>query len=252
MSELTNALSILNKAQEKDTLKVFIPSQGKELEFKPMLAKHQKLLTKACFNPKELQTTVFEIIKELATADFQKINTVDVNNIILSLRSKYIGETIQVRDEVIHLPDLLARNKVVEIDASPRIITVSKNDVTFSITIQPPSLEKDNVLNIYLRDFLKEKDVHVSDALAEMVQLQLAGYICIIKVKIDDKEETITFDRAFSIKNRLEIIASLNSSVLPDIFEGIKSYTSQANYFLTTDNGTVIPTDESFFIITKA
>lgn len=252
MSELNKALSLLNKAQEKDILSVYIPSLGTSVEFKPMVARHQKMLTKACFNPKELQTTVFEIIKELAPNDYQKFNTVDVNNIILSLRSDYIGSTIEVKGELIEIPDIIARNKTVRIETKPSVVVVEKNGVTFSVTIQPPSLEKDNALNIHLRDLLKEKDIHVSDALAEMVQLQLAGYICVIKVKMDDKEESIVFDRTFSLKQRLEVVSALNSSVLPDIFEAIKSFTVQANAFLTSDKGTLIPTDESFFIITKS
>lgn len=253
MNDVKNVIDLLKIAKAKDNIQVWVPSKGRTYIFAPMTAKHQKMLTKACFNAKELQSTVYEIIRELSP-DYNDFNTADLNNILLTLRKECIGNLIKVGKNEISLASLIERNSKISIDARKTTATAGNPDCLFTFTISPPSLRKDNDLNKHLKNLLsrkEDKDTLASDALAEMVQLQIAGYVNSIEINQNGASSFIDMEQ-FNLQQKLEIINNLPSSVLPTIFSEIKKFVNMGDQFLTTETDEKISIDETFFIITKA
>lgn len=78
-----------------------LPSDGREVKFRPFLIKEQKVLLMALQgeDPKEIGNAILQIIKSCIVSDIdvEKLATFDVEYLFLRIRSKSVGEVVQFR-----------------------------------------------------------------------------------------------------------------------------------------------------------
>lgn len=249
MSNQKKDLEILQNATKKNQIKVWIPSRKDYMYFNPLSVKHQKLLTKAAVNVRELQTTIYEVLRELNN-EVPSLKTTDLNSILVTLRASCMSETY----DGINLQSVISKYETLGEPPALSEVEEKIGDVVYTITLVNPSLRKDYEFQTYFKEFAKtdkgDKESNLSSAFAEMIQISVATNIANISVYVDGESHKINFEMVMGAKNKLELLEALPSKLLSTIMNSLKPQAEYGNLFLALPEGKTIKFTENFFIIT--
>ena len=83
------------------TYELIIPSNGKKIKYRPFLVREEKILILALESEdtKQITTAVVDILSECVLTkniDITKLATFDIEYLFLNVRSKSVGETVEV------------------------------------------------------------------------------------------------------------------------------------------------------------
>jgi len=202
---LNDILSQLKKTEQ--FLQVYIPSQKKDVNFKPLTLKQQKAImdkvTTNSFGLIEFFNTIYELIESATTVDHKEFNVIDRFNILLTLRSN-----LNKNYEGVNLPLLLEKNKSIVLPESTTVIKTDK----FIFEVSVPSLLTDYKSNSYIINTFKDE----KQLLGKLMVNELAKFINKITI-LNDTETVIDFSTQ-TIKNKFSILESIESKHFLDIF----------------------------------
>jgi hypothetical protein len=133
------------------TYELEIPSTGKKIRYRPFLVREEKILIMALESEdmKQISNAIVEILTECIQTKGVKISelaTFDIEFIFLNVRSKSVGETVEVN---VTCPDDGETQVKVEIDIDsikvqkdPEHSNIVKLDDTLSMKLKYPSLDQ--------------------------------------------------------------------------------------------------------------
>jgi hypothetical protein len=133
------------------TYELEIPSTGKKIRYRPFLVREEKILIMALESEdmKQISNAIVEILTECILTKGVKISelaTFDIEFIFLNVRSKSVGETVEVN---VTCPDDGETQVKVEIDIDsikvqkdPKHSNVVKLDDSLSMKLKYPSLDQ--------------------------------------------------------------------------------------------------------------
>ena len=187
------------------TYELVIPSTGKKIKYRPFLVREEKILILALESEDTAQITnaVVEILSECILTkgvDVTKLATFDIEYLFLNVRSKSVGESVEVN---VICPDDNKTSVQVEIDIDSIKIQKTKGhkniiklDDQYSMKLKYPSLNEFIDTNF---ESSEESDVNKSfNMITSCIEM------------IYDKEES--WDASDSTKQELEeFIEQLNS-----------------------------------------
>jgi len=187
------------------TYELTLPSNGKKLKYRPFLVREEKILIMALEteDQKQITNAVVEILNDCIITkgiDIIKLATFDIEYIFLNVRSKSVGETVDVN---VTCPDDEKTNVIMTIDIDSIKIkkdkkhkNVIKLDDSLSLKLKYPSMNQ-----FIENNFESSDNSEVSNTL-DMI-------ISCIDVIFNDEE---SWDASESTKKELEdFIEQLNT-----------------------------------------
>jgi len=133
------------------TYELVLPSSGKKLKYRPFLVREEKILIMALEteDAKQITSSVIEILNSCILTkgiDITKLATFDIEYLFLNVRSKSVGETVEVN---ITCPDDNETTVSMSIDIDSIKIKKDKNhknsiklDDALSLKLKYPSMEQ--------------------------------------------------------------------------------------------------------------
>ncbi len=133
------------------TYELTLPSSGKKIKYRPFLVREEKILIMALEteDAKQITSSVIEILNSCISTkgiDITKLATFDIEYLFLNVRSKSVGETVEVN---ITCPDDNITSVSMSIDIDSIKIKKDKNhknsiklDDTLSLKLKYPSMEQ--------------------------------------------------------------------------------------------------------------
>jgi ribosomal protein L44E len=186
-----------------------VPSTKKKLQYRPFLVKEEKILMIA--QESEDETQILNAIKEILVActfgkfDPKENTSYDMEYIFLQLRSKSVGEKIQLS---------IPCSKC----STPNTVVVNLND----IEIKYPEVEVDNKIQLSDDVGLVLKPISMSEAIAVQKDTSLERSIQAVIDNVYDSESVYKLEN-FTKKEISEFIDSFSHSSLEKIEEYITS-----------------------------
>ena len=133
------------------TYELVLPSSGKKLKYRPFLVREEKILIMALEteDAKQITSSVIEILNSCILTkgvDITKLATFDIEYLFLNVRSKSVGETVEVN---VTCPDDNKTTVSMSIDIDSIKVKKDKNhknsiklDDTLSLKLKYPSMEQ--------------------------------------------------------------------------------------------------------------
>lgn len=216
-SSYKNLLASINELNNKDTLSVYIPSVGKDVQFSPLTVKQQKLLLSSSVDTDFENLSFMNAINDIISTNCKhktRILTTDKPLIVLQLRQHAIGDTLKiVEDEVAHeinLNDHIAACKLLDA-TTPDNLEV--NHDVIKITCQVPDIPTDTKYN---KQFTKrvqkpksKERLKVTDVIGDIYVSELVKYIKSIVIG----EDVITPGVDINISDMIDVFESLPMQV---------------------------------------
>jgi hypothetical protein len=243
---INSVISKLQKLNNSNLVKVYVPSAKKVMEFTQLSVKQQKELIKTGLDGAISGVTISNIMSQIIldnsveTYDFL---TVDKFPIILALRRVSFGETVKVKDDdketTFNLGDILDNNLKFEDDF---VKTLSFKDEELEISLSVPSLKLDIKANDQqISTFKKNKDAEISDTVGSLFIFEIAKFVN--KVKVGGEEMDLT---SLQFKDRVSVIESIPAYLSNKILDYIQGFRKTEMDYVTV-NGDVLPVDARLF-----
>lgn len=234
-------LNTLKDINDANTVKVKIPSTGKNAEFKLPSVSQQKDLIRTAFEGIDgvisRTVAVNKIITDNAVEDGEFL-IIDKPAILIALRKESIGSTIKVDDVEYDL------NNVTPVKKSDVALTKTVEHDGITVDLKVPTLTIDSeVTEKLIKEFAKftSAEEKVKSSIDTVVVYETVKYID----KVAVGEDSITFDD-ISVYERKDIInnlpLALNNKII-DYIGDIKTVTDKA---MTVAEEVVVEIDASF------
>lgn len=241
MSEVINGnindiLGTIKGIQDKNVYPVYIPSLKKNIMFKEMTTKQEKVLVKTVVDSpiynSEFIFAIREIIKENCAEelDVDSLTVIDKTAICLSMRMKSIGDTFEYSfkntDIVkeIKISEYLKNFKDIEIPEDRFV----END-SYKVLCGYPTIRTEYEVENEFRANSEELDIkdlnEAREALGNVFINELVKYIKQIIIKKDEKTEVVLDMSNFTFTNRITILETIGINITNLIIK----YISEAN-----------------------
>lgn len=235
MADISNILSKIQKIN--DTKEVILPSSGEKISLKQITIKQQKdikdLPKNITLTLVNLNKTINEIIRSNSNTTLDKINILDRNIILLTLKSQ-----ISEYYDGVKMNDILAHALNVKNDIKS-IISKTSN---FIFDINVPTLKRDNEINKYVLKNYDTQGVSIKNeseleiSASKTYNSMIVSEICkfITDLKFIDKEEEISTDwNKLSVDQQIRILEEIPASEIKDIIDYIEKVRSKEIEYLT-------------------
>ena len=195
------------------TFELVLPSNGKKIKYRPFLVREEKILVMAMESDdmKQITSAIIDILNNCIltkTIKIEKLSTFDIEYLFLNVRSKSVGETVEVN---VTCPDDGETQVQMEIDIDS--IKVQKNKDHTNI------VKLDNNLSMKLKypsmnEFI-ENNFDASDTSRSEVSQSLDMITSCIDIIYNEEESWSSSD---STKKELsEFIEQLNTKQFKDV-----------------------------------
>jgi hypothetical protein len=229
MTNITNTLSLLNTLTEKNSFEVLIPSLKRNVKFKPLTTKQQKLFY-SCLTDNVLYGTKFIIATYLIIKDncyepeiIDTLTVIDRLAILLVIRKNTLGVKLNlIKDNVLHktsIESCLDAINNVQIPSNETIVI--KN---IKLELQTPLIADQYGVEKEVREPL----INVPSTLNSAVQDAITGEVCKVIKNIWIIEEGTEIDvhyNTLTYENKIELIENLPAELLTEI----QSYVDKIN-----------------------
>ena len=133
------------------TFELVLPSNGKKIKYRPFLVREEKILVMAMEsdNMKQITSAIIDILNNCIltkTIKIEKLSTFDIEYLFLNVRSKSVGETVEVN---VTCPDDGETQVQMEIDIDSIKVQKDKNhtnivklDDNLSMKLKYPSMNE--------------------------------------------------------------------------------------------------------------
>lgn len=241
-SNVKSLLTNLQELSDTNTIKVKVPSTGKNVEFKLASVSQQKELIRTVFDGVDgviKRTNIFnKLINDNCVTEDVEFLITDRQSILIDIRKSTIGSTYKLKDVEYDLDDLPALDK----KSFKLKKKVTHDGITVNLKV--PTLALDSEVNTKIEtEFAKvtDEDEKVKQSLDLIVAYETSKYI--VDVTLGD--ESIAFDD-ISVYERKQLInnlpLALNNKIL-DYIGTIKEATDKA---LTLTDKVVVEIDSNF------
>lgn len=233
--DLIKGLDDLNK---QNTIDIYVPSAGKDLEFKLLSVSQHKDIIKTAFEGYAgivRSNCVFNDIINHNCLEEHEFLLSDRSYIILQLRLATTGSKYSVGDKLYSLDDLPTPNFDFE-----RSATLEYNNIC--VDVCEPSLSNDT--KIYTK-FIAEIRATPDQKDIDMVNAALAYELVkfIRSIKLGDEEFELM---NFNIHDRKRLVDSLPLKLNRDIISWLGEFRGAEDKNLTFNDGTTVEIDASF------
>ena len=195
------------------TFELVLPSTGKKIKYRPFLVREEKILVMAMESDdmKQITSAIIDILNNCIltkTIKIEKLSTFDIEYLFLNVRSKSVGETVEVN---VTCPDDGVTQVQMEIDIDSIKVQKDKNhtnivklDDNLSMKLKYPSMN----------EFI-ENNFDASDTSRSEVSQSLDMIISCIDMIYNEEESWSAND---STKKELsEFIEQLNTKQFKDV-----------------------------------
>tara|TARA_B000000532_G_C18836517_1_gene392789 strand:+ start:230 stop:955 length:726 start_codon:yes stop_codon:yes gene_type:complete len=195
------------------TFELVLPSNGKKIKYRPFLVREEKILVMAMESDdmKQITSAIIDILNNCIltkTIKIEKLSTFDIEYLFLNVRSKSVGETVEVN---VTCPDDGETQVQMEIDIDSIKVKKDKNhtniiklDDNLSMKLKYPSMN----------EFI-ENNFDASDTSRSEVSQSLDMIISCIDMIYNEEESWSAND---STKKELsEFIEQLNTKQFKDV-----------------------------------
>jgi hypothetical protein len=241
MSEVKDFLQELKTLNNNLTISIFVPSQNREVLFKPFSAKQQKDIIKTVLSGIEGNislTNVFnEIIEENSLEKGISYMLYDRNKIFIDLRKFSISESININNKVYtlnELPEYLFNFKT--------SFTVEYNNIR--VECEVPSLAIDSAVTLKsLHEFYKldTEDQKLTNSVNILLVYEIIKFIASVKIN----EYGVIFSQ-LPISDRKDIVDNLPLTINNQILEFISKYKQYEQTLLSFSDNATVTIDASF------
>ena len=133
------------------TFELVLPSNGKKIKYRPFLVREEKILVMAMESDdmKQITSAIIDILNNCIltkTIKIEKLSTFDIEYLFLNVRSKSVGETVEVN---VTCPDDGVTQVQMEIDIDSIKVQKDKNhtnivklDDNLSMKLKYPSMNE--------------------------------------------------------------------------------------------------------------
>ena len=216
-SSYKNLLASINELNNKESLGVFVPSTGNEVQFSPLTVKQQKLLLSSSVDTDFENLSFMNAVNNIITTNCKqniRILTTDKPLIILQLRQQAIGDKLKIVEGdntyEINLPDHINACKL--LDASTPDNLEIEHDI-IKIICSIPDITTDTKYN---KQFTKKvqkpkskEKLKVTDIIGDIYVSELVKYIYSINIG----EDTVTPGVDVNISDMIDVFESLPMQV---------------------------------------
>lgn len=256
MSESTDfdkLLNDINRLNEQDQHDVYILTHQKSVPFKPLTLKQQKDILSSTTHESptvEFVSVIDEIIKENCM-DFEiQLHNCDRSLIVLQLRSKAIGPTLNLYNKAgdrmkLNIDKHIEKIKKMNIDINDMLSFTVKNE-NIKIECEIPSTQIDTAIN---NQFNKqtggEKESSMNRLIGDIYVYETLKYI----KTISTQQVKLNFHENTEIESQIKIMESMPVLICSDIVKNIKKIREIEVEALRSDdlNGMIIPIDATLF-----
>lgn len=241
-----NILSKLQQINNSNVVSVFVPSQNKELSFRPLSIKQQKDLIKTSMDGNLSGITFSNTINQILidnSIEKCRLLVTDRHPVIVSLRKQAFGAIFELSegDKKISYDLMKILSKRLEF-SEPESIEIMLKDTDLSVKVDVPSLEDDIKINNLLIDKIKkDKTENISETVGDLFLYEILKFVN--KLFLGSEETDLT---GLSIKDRVSVIESLPVTLNTVILEYIQNKRKEESEYLTVD-GETLPLDPRFF-----
>lgn len=241
MSEVKDFLQELKTLNNNLTISIFVPSQNREVLFKPFSAKQQKDIIKTVLSGIEGNiklTNVFnEIIEENSLEKGLSYMLYDRNKILIDLRKFSISETININNKAYSLTEL--PEYVFTFDTT---FSIDYNNI--SVKCEIPPLAVDSVVTLKsLLEFYKldTEDQKLTNSVNILLVYEIIKFITSVKIN----EHEVIFSQ-LSISDRKDIVDNLPLTINNQVLEFISKYKQYEQTLLSFSDNATVTIDASF------
>jgi len=246
---------------QSQSISIFVPSQNKNIDFKPLNIRQQKNIIKSSLDKNipgiSLNTVLNDIIAENSIEKNVNFLVFDRLNVAFNLRKNIFGDKIKLtkvndetgEDESINAVGSLEEHlSNINLTAVSELISKTINVDTLTIEIKTPTLVNDNKVNKEAQKnlaHLLEKDNGVKDVISELFVYELVKFIDSISIgndKLNFKELTVSQQ----IKAIETLPANINKEIM-DFVEKVRDYEKQYTVFKVNNKDYNVSIDASFF-----
>lgn len=228
------ALQALEAANKINSIQVWVPSLGRNVEFTPITTGQQKAIIRSLVDNPVYQTNfilaLYDIIKSNqrdATLDIDKLLISDKIAIAIQLRQNSVGDTVTVKVENRELKVWLT--KVSFDKPTDEILATEVTDSGFTIKCTLPTISREAQLEKELRSKLTSSELSsyedVRNVLADAYIGELAKHITCVKVgETEINVGVLNFSDAYNVIERLPATA----------VRGVVTYMENVQKYLAT------------------
>ena len=243
MSDKNNTLEDfiknLDDLSKKNTVKIFVPSAGKKLEFNLFSVSQHKELLKSIFEGYAgiiRSSVIYNDIINTNSHTEHEFTLADRSHILTQLRKESLASSYSANGEAYDLNDL----------PEPEFNFTTTQDIDYKgicVTVTIPSLKRDDVISKKLVNELNSipEDKQDEETLTTVLTHEIIKFI--EKVTIEDNIFTFSDDNLFECK---QIINSLPLKLNNKIIEAISDFRVVDEKNITFNDGTVVEIDASF------
>ena len=241
MSEVKDFLQELKTLNNNLNIKIFVPSQERDVLFRPFSAKQQKDIIKTVLSGIEGNiklTNVFnDIIEENCIEKGLPYSLYDRNKILIDLRKFSISELIKINEKEYSLNTLPPY--VLDFDTT---YCINYNNI--HVKCEVPSLALDSavttksILEFYKFDTEEQK---LTNSVNILLVYEIVKFISSVKIN----EQEVIFNQ-LPITDRRDIVDNLPLNVNNKVLEFISRYKQYEQTLITFNDGAVVTIDASF------
>lgn len=244
---VTNILSKLKEINDSNLVSVYVPSAGKNINFKPISVKQQKDLIKTGLDGTlsgiTISNTINQIILDNSTEKHSFVVT-DKYPIIVALRRQSFGSEVVIKQDDKQIKfdlDKVLIKKLIYSSSDDHCIELT--GTTLKAHLNLVSLEEDiKINNIQLDKSRKNKDEEISETVGSLFVYEIVKFIS--KIEID--EENIVDMSKLPIKDRLTIVENIPATLNNQILDYIQNFRKEETEYITID-GEMLPIDARLF-----
>lgn len=248
-NDVASLLSSLDNFNSQNVKNIFIPSVNREVPFKMLTAAQHKNIITTIMDQNNAGITFSLLMNQIILENsVEKINfnLADKAYILICLRALSLSSIFNNKEQTIDLQPLI--NNKIPLNLTP--ITIEESD--YKITIFPPSLAKDSVVNKITKqkidDNIDDKNVN-KIALDEIYTNEFAKYINSIEFVINNVSIAVNFD-TLKHDTKQQVISKIPASTISKILIEINNLKKISEQFLIIDDKKVdINIDQAFFTV---
>lgn len=222
------------KESDSDTFKVYVPSQKKEVDCKPLSFKQQKEIISTVAEGPTGAVKFQRILNDVILENLGSVLLSDKSAVIVALRKNAIGNP-EIDEEEIDLDGVLKNFR----KFNPKKTTSIKDKITASIEI--PTIEKENKILYSTIESFRKNGENVGKNVSQIYTYEIVKYI----KELGIGEVNIKFDE-ISVGEMLEIVDNLPLNFNKKIIDFIQDYKTQEAEILKVGDKE-IDIDVSFF-----
>ena len=240
-SDFKSILAGINELNKQQIQKVYIPSIGEEINFKPLTIKQQKHILSSGVDTNienmSFSNTMNDIILENCLASKSKIKSIDKPLILLQLRQKAVDDIVKITNDDVEYTFSI-QEKVDEIKKKFKEKIETSFEIQVSgVTIKgsAPNLTTDTKYNKQFTKSVKKNStgrLALTDVVGDIYIHEIVKYVDVVSLG----GNTIDMSDGVSISQSVEIFESLPMSISNVIANKIKNIREVEN--LSTTNET--------------